>query len=109
MSARRTAPRIDDAYTYHGIDAVLLENSQLRILVVPGKGGDILEFRDKQTDVDVLWHADHEWTPPDAGTIPEPESASWLDHYPVAGNSIFQSLAPSRMTTFPTDFTAKAR
>ncbi|OVE83018.1 DUF4432 family protein [Natronolimnobius baerhuensis] len=82
MSARRTAPRIDDAYTYHGIDAVLLENSQLRILVVPGKGGDILEFRDKQTDVDVLWHADHEWTPPDAGTIPEPESASWLDHYP---------------------------
>lgn len=48
-----------DDFAYRGIGTVFLENEHLRIMVLPGKGGDILEFRDKRADVDVLWHADH--------------------------------------------------
>ena len=73
-------PRISTAYTYRDIDASILENSHLRIMVLQGKGGDIVEFRDKRTDVDVLWHADHEWSSP-PGPVP-PAETTWDEHYP---------------------------
>jgi galactose mutarotase-like enzyme len=75
-------PNISTAFTYRGIDAAFVENDHLRILVLPGKGGDILEFRDKRTDVDVLWHADHNWVPPTERYVPAETSSTWLDHYP---------------------------
>lgn len=87
------AVRAEPDYTYRGIDACVLENSRLRILVLPGKGGDILEFRDKRTDVDVLWQADHDWRVPGNGQIPNlnPNAAhdfypgGWQLHLPMAG------------------------
>jgi hypothetical protein len=82
MSDRWTLPRISTNYRYRGIDAAVLENRHLRLLVLPGKGGDILEFRDKRTDIDVLWHADHEWVPPADRYIPSQAPATWMDHYP---------------------------
>lgn len=82
MTDQWNALRIDDAYTYEGIDAVFVENRHLRIMILPGKGGDILEFRDKRTDVDVLWHAEHNWQPPDSRTVPSVGPTTWLDHYP---------------------------
>ena len=75
-------PTIDDAYTYNDIDAVVMENAHLRAMVLPGKGGDILEFRDKSSDVDVLWQAEHEWVPPDTRVIPTADATTWHDHYP---------------------------
>jgi hypothetical protein len=80
--AWETQPRISTAYQYRGIDTAILENSHLRIQVLPGKGGDILEFRDKQADVDVLWHADHEWVPPADRYVPSESKGTWNDHYP---------------------------
>ena len=82
MTDQWNALHIDDAYTYEGIDAVFMENRYLRIMILPGKGGDILEFRDKRTDVDVLWHAEHNWHPPDSRTVPSVGPTTWLDHYP---------------------------
>lgn len=75
-------PRVLTEFSYRGIEAVFLENSRLRVLVLPGKGGDILEFRDKRTDVDVLWHADHNWQPPEERYIPSEAPTTPLDHYP---------------------------
>lgn len=75
-------PRISTEYAYRDIDTAFLENSNLRIKVLTGKGGDIVEFRDKRTDVDVLWHADHNWTPPRDRHVPSMSEATWLDHYP---------------------------
>ncbi|QGN07180.1 aldose 1-epimerase [Halorhabdus sp. CBA1104] len=73
-------PRISTAYQYQGIDASILENRHLRVMVLQGKGGDIVEFRDKRTDIDVLWHADHEWSaPPNA--LPSIEG-TWDEYYP---------------------------
>ncbi|AGN01248.1 aldose 1-epimerase [Salinarchaeum sp. Harcht-Bsk1] len=80
--AAGTHLRVDDAYAYRGIDAVLLENRHLQLLVLSGKGGDVLEFRDKRTDVDVLWHADHDWQAPGDGRLPITEPDAYHDHYP---------------------------
>jgi len=74
--------RISTEFAYRGIDAAVLENRKLRVLVLPGKGGDILEFRDKRTDVDVLWHADHNWHPPKQRYVPSEMLTTSLDHYP---------------------------
>lgn len=75
-------PRAMDDFEYRGIETVFLENKYLRIMVLPGKGGDILEFRDKRADVDVLWHADHNWQPPHERAVPAVDATMWHDHYP---------------------------
>jgi hypothetical protein len=90
---RSEAVRIDDSFSYRGIDAVFLENARVRLLVLPGKGGDVLEFRDKRTDVNVLWQADHDWRVPRDGEIPvlDPNAVhdfypgGWQLHLPLAG------------------------
>jgi hypothetical protein len=74
--------RIDDSFTYRGIEAVYLENRHLRVLVLPGKGGDILELRDKRTDVDVLWQADHDWQQPGDSPVPVRTADAFHDYYP---------------------------
>ncbi|PSP93584.1 DUF4432 domain-containing protein [Halobacteriales archaeon QS_4_62_28] len=74
-------PTLSTAFEYRGMDTVILENRHLRVMVVPGKGGDILEFRDKRTDVDALYHADYEWDPPGERVIPS-TPMTWNEHYP---------------------------
>lgn len=77
-----TLPRAMDQYTYRGIETVFLESDHLRVMVVPGKGGDVLEFRDKRTGVDVFWHADHNWQPPRDRAVPSVDATMFHDHYP---------------------------
>jgi hypothetical protein len=71
-----------DDFQYRGIDTVFLENEHLRVMVLPGKGGDVLEFHDKRTDVDVLWHADHNWQSPTDRPVPSVDPTMFHDHYP---------------------------
>lgn len=75
-------PRISTEYTYKGVDTAFLENAKLRVKVLTGKGGDIVEFRDKRTDVDVLWGTHHNWTPPGDRYVPAVSDTTWVDHYP---------------------------
>jgi hypothetical protein len=82
MFGKSQEPRVVTDLEYKGIEAVLLENQALRLVILPGKGGDILEFRDKQTDVDILWHSDHNWFPPENRYIPSEAPTTWMDHYP---------------------------
>ena len=82
MSFGNEFPRISTAYTYRGIETAFLENEALRIMVLPGKGGDILEFRDKRTDIDVLFHTDHNWQPPADAPVPTTDPTGWHDTYP---------------------------
>jgi len=77
-----TFPRALNEFEYRGIETVFLENEKLRVMVLPGKGGDVLEFRDKTADVDVLWHADHNWQPPGDRHVPSVDATTWHDHYP---------------------------
>jgi galactose mutarotase-like enzyme len=43
-------------WSYRGLDAVILENSLLRVSVLPALGAKVLEFIDKRTDRDLLYH-----------------------------------------------------
>ena len=65
-----------------GIDATLVENRHLRVVLLQGKGGDILEFRDKRTDIDVLWSTPHNWQPPSNSFVHIDSNTSWDTHYP---------------------------
>jgi hypothetical protein len=41
---------------WRGHTLVMLENELLRVTILVSKGADIVEFRHKPTDIDVLWH-----------------------------------------------------
>lgn len=77
-----TFPSVSTEYTYRGIDTAFLENRHLRIQILTGKGGDIVEFRDKRAGENLLWQADHNWVPPSERYLPSETSTTWLDHYP---------------------------
>src|SRR5579863_9912303 len=47
--------RIDDAWTYHGLKVVKLENEFLTLEVLPERGGNIFRLIDKPRDLDLLW------------------------------------------------------
>jgi len=82
MASAWSLPRVQTDFSYRGIEAAFLENAALRILVLPGKGGDVLEFLDEGADVDVLYHADHNWQPPDRRRVPTADQTGWHDTYP---------------------------
>jgi hypothetical protein len=82
MSSNWDLPRVSTEFTYRGIEAAFLESEALRIMVLPGKGGDVLEFRDKRADVDVLFHTDHNWQPPADRAVPAADPTAWHDTYP---------------------------
>jgi len=76
-------PTIDTDWAYRGVDAAILENDCLRIVLLPGKGSDIIEFRDKRRDVNVLFDPSWEWTPPADRQVPAEDVTTWqTDHYP---------------------------
>lgn len=41
----------------NGVSSVTLENDHIKVVVLPGKGTDICEFRHKPSDCDILWRA----------------------------------------------------
>ena len=49
--------RIDDAWTYHGLRVVKLENEFLTLEVLPERGGNIFRLIDKARDLDLLWES----------------------------------------------------
>jgi len=48
---------------WNGLDVLAIENERVRVVVWPGHGADILEFRDKRTDLDALWKNPRVWPP----------------------------------------------
>jgi len=74
--------RVTTDCRHSGVSATRIENEHLRLLVLDGKGGDILEFRDKATDVDVLWQTPHDWQTPERPFLAEDSRAAWATYYP---------------------------
>ena len=69
-------------YTYRGHRLVVLENQYLKLGVLASKGADIVEFRYKPADVDVLWHSPQGILPP-VHHIPTKarNNGNFLDYY----------------------------
>jgi hypothetical protein len=55
-SGSSAGARVSDAWSYHGFLALVLENSRLRVTVVPGHGAKILELSSKRAGRDLLYH-----------------------------------------------------
>ncbi len=47
--------RVSEAWSLHGIPALVLENGALRVTVLPDLGGHIVELIDKAADRNLLW------------------------------------------------------
>lgn len=48
--------QLSTEWTYRGLDAVLIENELLRVVVLPQLGGKIWSIVDKRRDCELLWH-----------------------------------------------------
>jgi galactose mutarotase-like enzyme len=49
--------RISDAWTYLGMRMLVLENSELRVVVATDKGSDIVSFRHQPTGTELMWES----------------------------------------------------
>src|SRR3990170_5480623 len=47
---------VSDDWSYRGFPALVLENSRLRVTVLPGHGAKVLEFSSKRAGRDLLYH-----------------------------------------------------
>ena len=47
---------VQRGWAYRGFDAVILENDQLRVAVLPGLGAKVHQFIDKKLDRDLIYH-----------------------------------------------------
>jgi hypothetical protein len=81
-----------EEYLWQGHRLVTLENELLRVGIIASKGADVVEFRYKPRDLDVLWHAPQRLVPP-GQYIPTVASkaGSFLDHYPGGWQEVFPS------------------
>ncbi|MFD0618615.1 DUF4432 family protein [Paenibacillus sp. GCM10027629] len=88
--------RINDLYTYKGLDTVVLENDLVRISVLAGKGTDIYEYVYKPTGLDYMWLSSggvqnpSEYLP----TSPDPIS-TMIDYYSGGWQVVFPNGGPS--------------
>jgi Domain of unknown function (DUF4432) len=85
-----------DEYGWHGHRLVVMENSLLRIGILASKGADIVEFRYKPRDMDVLWHAPQAISPPGQyiSSVASSQGA-FLDYYAGGWQEIFPNGGPA--------------
>jgi hypothetical protein len=78
--------------TIDGLRAVTLENERLRVTVLPGKGGDVVELLHKPTDTDFVWLAPQGLRDPrDHLQGAADDVAQFIDHYEGGWQEIFPS------------------
>ena len=94
-SARHHHCRTEE-YLWRGHRLVVLENELLRVAVVASKGADIIEFRYKPRDLDVLWHAPQALLPPGetVGTAAASQG-HFLDYYAGGWQEVLPNAGPA--------------
>ncbi len=86
--------RISDAWTVDGMRTVILENELLRVVVLVGKGTDIVEFRYKPRDLDYLLFMPNGLRNPNKGVVSTPTNGPFLDYYSGGWNDILPNGGP---------------
>ena len=79
------------AVTWHGLEAIALENAWLRVTMVPAMGGRIVELIDRAGERDLLWHN------PRATPRPAPYGAHFDDWWSGGWDEIFPSGDAGRL------------
>jgi hypothetical protein len=92
---RKQGPRITDDLTFRGFETLVLENRWLRIVLLPEKGSDILEFVYKPLDLDFLWRAPAGfWSLDRLYAADLTSRQSFIDYYPGGWQEILPNGGP---------------
>lgn len=86
--------RISDEWTYQDLQALVLENHLLRVVVLVGKGSDIVEFRYKPLDLDFLLHMPGGMRNPRQYTPSAYTSGAFIDYYSGGWNEVLPNGGP---------------
>lgn len=82
-------------FFWRGHRLIVLENEKLRVGVLASKGADIIEFRYKPRDLDVLWHAPQTLLPGEYVPTAARQQGAFLDYYIGGWQEIFPSAGPA--------------
>ena len=91
-TTRAHGARISTDYTFRGYKVAILENELIRVMLLVDRGGDVMEFRYKPLDIDVMWRSpwglrpQNSWIP-----TTSPPGGNWMDHYLGGWQVIFPS------------------
>lgn len=80
--------RFDAAWSYHGFTALVLENAQLRVVILPELGAKIWSVIYKPADREMLWHN------PRFGPRPTPYGARYDDWFCGGWDELFPNDPP---------------
>lgn len=94
-SWRNYGCRISDEWTYQGLQVLILENELLRVVVLLGKGSDIVEFRYKPRDMDFLFQAPTGIRSPVRSTPSAYTNGVFLDYFSGGWNEILPNGGPA--------------
>lgn len=102
---RRDGCWVETDFTFRGWRLVILKNRNLRVTVLPEKGSDIIEFRYKPLDLDVMWESPiglrpNGWFVPTNGNALAPtkegaEQGNFMDYYEGGWQEIFPNAGPA--------------
>jgi galactose mutarotase-like enzyme len=86
--------RISDAWTFNGLQTLIIENELLRVTVLAGKGSDIVEFRYKPFDLDFLYSAPGGIRNPTREPLSAPSGGPFLDYFSGGWNEVLPNGGP---------------
>lgn len=85
---------VSDQWTFNGLKTIILENELLRIVILVDKGTDIVEFRYKPSDVDVLLQMPAGVRNPKQDVPSAPNSGTFLDYFSGGWNEVLPNGGP---------------
>lgn len=86
--------RIADHWTLRGMRAIILENELLRVTVLADKGSDIVEFRYKPQDLDLLFFAPGGIRNPGREPVSAAGASPFLDYFSGGWNEVLPNGGP---------------
>lgn len=93
-ASRNFGCRILDNLKINNLDAVVLENSRLRITVLAGRGADVIECLYKPQDLDLVWLTRHGLPDGDAAFNYLDPLGAFVDYYPGGWQTVFPNGGP---------------
>lgn len=86
---------ITDRWQFDGLQAIVMENALLRVIALPGKGGDIVEFRHKPSDTNFLLAQPGGLRNPQRTSPSAYSDAPFLDYFSGGWNDVLPNGGPA--------------
>ncbi len=85
---------ITDRWKFDDIQAIIMENALIRVVILPGKGADIIEFRHKSSDTNYLLNQPRGLRNPHKTTPSAYGDAPFLDYFTGGWNDVLPNGGP---------------